>query len=316
MLAIVLFFVINWIGRSQHAFSLGYTQLSVSSRVDEAPAFNFMLRVFAPVVYLVLVASALYYLGLERFVNNIWLVIVYYFVFRELFNLVLGRFHLIDWTYRTLVWATTILLSYILYDNVIRIRRNLLPDFDTIANELWIVVIFFLYAMLNNRRTNAREPDKKLEHYSNHMYCKYKNRFSHLIEPKVDNKRVEALVYAIMIYESFNRPRLVRWFENLLFPQMSKTLGIMQVTTDKRISDAESVEIATKRISADFANAKQKAEEEYPYPSSESVLDRSAMYETIRSYNNDGSYISEIFQLHSAIVDKFYTSLSDNRVEQ
>jgi hypothetical protein len=37
-LAIILFFVVNWIG--EHSSSFGYLQLSILPRMDQAPAFN------------------------------------------------------------------------------------------------------------------------------------------------------------------------------------------------------------------------------------------------------------------------------------
>ena len=49
-LAIILFFTVNWLGKRSASF--GYMHLSVFVRSDPAPAFNFIFRVFCPVVYL------------------------------------------------------------------------------------------------------------------------------------------------------------------------------------------------------------------------------------------------------------------------
>ena len=53
-LAIILFFVVNWIGA--RAVSVGYMQLDIVIQEDTAPAFNFLFKVLAPVVFIVLSA--------------------------------------------------------------------------------------------------------------------------------------------------------------------------------------------------------------------------------------------------------------------
>lgn len=60
------------------------------------------------------------------------------------------------------------------------------------------------------------------------------------------------LIYAVMIYEDFNRPKHLRRIENLfmhILPYKRKlTLGIMQVTTDKPLTDEESILFAVDRL--------------------------------------------------------------------
>ncbi len=41
-LGIVLFFLINWIGK--HSYSIGYMQISIFVKTEEAPALNFLIR--------------------------------------------------------------------------------------------------------------------------------------------------------------------------------------------------------------------------------------------------------------------------------
>ena len=59
------------------------------------------------------------------------------------------------------------------------------------------------------------------------------------------------LIYAIMIYEDFNRPSNVRRIEKILkyiFPSKVKTIGIMQVRSTQIISDEKSIEIAINQL--------------------------------------------------------------------
>src|SRR5438105_2644614 len=103
LLAILLFFVVNWIGG--HTISAGYHQLTLFGQVDEAPAFNTLFRVLAPIVFLLVTASIWYGLGLDLFVDNYWRVVVYYVLFRWLFNLALGRISLLGWVRQVVIAA-------------------------------------------------------------------------------------------------------------------------------------------------------------------------------------------------------------------
>ena len=147
-LGIILFFLINWIGK--HSYSIGYMEISIFVKAEEAPALNFLIRVFTPIVYLIIISSGLYYFHLDKYVINIYLVNIYYIVFRLFFNLITNRSKLLDWYRQILYWTTIVIISYLFYDKIIRIKENILPDFTTIANELWIIILVFIFQITNN----------------------------------------------------------------------------------------------------------------------------------------------------------------------
>lgn len=87
-LAVVLFFSFNLLGQYSPS-TFGYYQLTTFLETEEAPAFNFVIRVLTPTVYIVLISALLYSLKLDRFTSNIYLVSAYYVMFRALFNNIL-----------------------------------------------------------------------------------------------------------------------------------------------------------------------------------------------------------------------------------
>jgi hypothetical protein len=111
-LAIVMFCVLNWVGKL--AQPSGYLTLDLLLKRDEAPAFNFVFRVLGPVVFVIFAACVLYWAGLDRYVRDIWLVILYSFVFRLLFNLSFGRVLLLNWQREALLWIASIGLGWVL----------------------------------------------------------------------------------------------------------------------------------------------------------------------------------------------------------
>ena len=54
-LAIFLFYLVNWIGNK--AAPLGYMQLSIGMKDDTAPMFNYLFKVLAPVVFVIIIAA-------------------------------------------------------------------------------------------------------------------------------------------------------------------------------------------------------------------------------------------------------------------
>ena len=70
-LGVLLFFIINWIGK--HSYSVGYMEISMFLKVEEAPAFNFLYRIISPIVYLFIVSAIFYKIGLSKYVTDIYL---------------------------------------------------------------------------------------------------------------------------------------------------------------------------------------------------------------------------------------------------
>src|SRR5258708_5814287 len=134
LLAIFLFLGVNWIG--EHSSTFGYLRLSLHVREVPAPAFNFVLKALAPSVYIIIVAAICYVLKRDSLVRGVWLVAVYYFAFRLLFNIAFGRAALLDW-FSVLRQATVgIGAAYLAYVHFILPRRPLLPGVQTVGDQL------------------------------------------------------------------------------------------------------------------------------------------------------------------------------------
>lgn len=318
ILALVLFFLINWLGK--HSVSVGYMNLSIFFKEDSAPAFNFLLRSLTPIMYLFITSSILYWLNFDAMVNNIWLVVVYYFVFRIIFNLLMSRARLLNWSYQFSLALITIYVSFFSYDKFIKNKETLLPNFSSMTNELWIIIALFVYATMNNVRLSPKAAKKRKDAYLDHMYKYFLKKYSAKAKDKVATPELEPLVYAIMIYENFNRPLVARAIEHLFFSfGKSKTLGIMQVTTDRRISDEESLEMAIDKLNHDYEASRVEEEANSAkwrnHMSEEEVqkmLTQSTLRSTTRKYNPSDNYVREVMDVHYLIVKKYYSDLSES----
>lgn len=306
ILGVGLFFLINWIGK--HSYSIGYMEISIFVKTEEAPALNFLIRVLTPIVYIIIISTGLYYFGLDKFVWNIYLVNIYYILFRLIFNLATNRGLLLNWYRQFLYWTAIVVISYFTYEKLIKVKANILPDFTTVANELWIIILIFIFQVANNLRFSQEATQKRKDNYLKSRYHYFKRFYGQLIKDLTNNEILESIVYAIIIYEDFNRPKIARQIENLKFKLTNKphTLGVMQVRSDKLISDLESVKLGTEKI----VNAYKKYLEN-PTESSSDYFDWYAKNYIISDYNVGTSYNGEVNELADIIKNTFYKDTND-----
>lgn len=300
LLAVGLFFILNWVG--SHSIHAGYIRMSVLAKADEAPAFNFMYRAFSPVAYITVVSAISYKLQQDWLVKDIYLVVAYYFVFRLAFNLATGRAQLLNWVTQGAYILVSIPASYYVYDTLITHKEFLFPTAKELGSAVWLAIVAYAYHTFNSVELSDERTKARKANYLNDRYLTYKSLYGELIEGIAETKRQEALIYAVLIVEAFNRPKLYRLIENVLFYfGFAKTLGIMQVTTERYIDDRESVRLGATKIVKDHLQAKMKVESRR-YRGGSWAIRR----EVLELYNPDGEYIREVDGLYDEIVSKFY----------
>ena len=301
--AIVLFYLVNWVGA--RSISVGYMQMSIIAKEETAPAFNFLFKVLSPIVFLVLFIVTVQVLNHKEFVQASYLIVVYYWLFRTLVIILLGRRKLTNWKLHFIYWVASIVLSIWIYSLVEQVDK-ILPTPRSLLDQMWILIIMFLYNVFNNIELSRASTLKRKEDYICHQYTFFKKKYGIIISKHCRNEFYEAATYSILICENFNRPKFVRWIEYLrfFFTRTHHTLGVMQVRTNKYISDEESIVKAIDIIKQAGLKHKQKIvtkENEYSYDSS-----NSALYEIAGSYNcNNEDYQSEVCSIYEAIKDNY-----------
>lgn len=279
--------------------------MSVFARKEDAPAFNFLLRILTPIVYLIITSAVLYGLNLDYLVKDFYLVSVYYLSFRLLFNLITGRGLLLNWKQQFFYWVLIIAFSYFTYSKILVQKDNILPDFETLANELWIIIIIFLYQIFNKIEIPSNGTVKRKERYLNKMFNYFSSKYGEIISSKTEIDSYKGLIYAVLILENFNRPKAARVIEYIKFYVTKKphTLGVMQYYTSKYISDRESVELGAEKIiqECDKIVKKYKAEKEEKYGG-----DYRLKYDMAGIYNTGWQYQHDTFELWNEIMEKFY----------
>lgn len=314
VLAVLLFLLVNWIGR--HSAPFGYRTLSLYERVEEAPAFNLLFRVGAPQVYLVLAAASLSAAGLFHYAADLWRVTALYFGVRIGFNLIMGRAVLINWWTQVVLGAIATGISYWLSRSVLTSADRALPDPGDLTTELWLVVILFAYQTINQLSFGGSQQSARQERYVDRHFQRFRRKYGAIIQAEATDPWVEALAYAILVFEDFNRPAVARLFESyLLFPLgLARTLGPMQVAVDRRVSDAEGVRLGVQRIVSLYPAVEESIRKRYAeYINKEGdvsgyVRSRIGRHVAVQ-YNPDGKYADEVCGLYETILERYYPTL-------
>lgn len=311
LLALVLFFVANWLGK--YSVSSGYHALTLFENTDEAPAFNFTFRVVTPLVFIAVVAAVLYGVGLDHWVQQFYLVVLYYFGLRWLYALIVGRGRLLNWTRQLVTALVTGAAAYLLYIHVLAHRGTLLPDAASLNSNLWVLIIIYLYTVANRIPLANAGALARRKSYIFHRYHTLHAAFSLDVSATAQNSSEEALVYAVMIYETFNRPFVYRAIERWVFWPigLAKSIGPMQVQVTAPVSDHASVTLATKQLIGLYrASLPRLQKEVVSWDIAESSRGRYAQSAAVRAaareYNVRGDYADEVESIFDLLVENFY----------
>ena len=302
--AIFMIFIINRMG--EKSVSIGYMQMSIVVEEESHPAFNFLFKAIAPVIIMILFVALAQAVHFESFTVNCYLIVVYYWIIRVCVVILYGRGSLTNWITQLFYWISSIGLSIYVYKLIDKVDK-ILPDPASLRDEMWILIVLFIYSTFNKMTFGRTGTLKRKEMYLNKTYTRLKSKYDKTISKKCSNYFFIQVVYAIMIYENFNRPKIVRWIEYIHFWITKKphTLGIMQVTSSKWINDEQSISLAINKIISDCESIIQKYAK-----NKESFCLEFVVAKIAGKYNRDDDYVEEVGLIFSAISDTEKASLS------
>lgn len=304
-LAVLLFFLVNWLGKKSGP--LGYMQMSIGMKDDTAPMFNYLFKVLAPVVFIILVAALFQAVGLKEFTKDLYLVVIYYWVFRLLYIWFLGHVGLLDWKVQILYWISSIGLA-IWVNSLIDKLDTILPSPQSLIEELWLLIILFIYSILNKLELSREATERRKKAYIDRQYAKLYERFGNQVDSYFQNDFMRALTFSIMIYENYNRSSAARWLERRLLKESKKkhTYGVMQVMSDHVLTDEESVDLGMKKIEQDSRN--RFTEEECD----EETYGTWIVSKVAEAYNGgDENYSSEVLDVFYRLCEKHYKAIPE-----
>lgn len=291
LVGFILLLSINFIGRISRK-TFGYTNFVELFKSDFL-GYNFFVRCLAPSVIVTLVVIILYLIDLPFLVENIWLSVLWYVILITTFLYLSKRIFLID-TFTYFILQSVSILIAIGFHHLFWSKglAFILPDEANFRTELWVLLLIFVYALLNNISPNPLAGYDKKRSFFIRRYKYLKDKYLPYVKDDIKtNPILRQIFFSIMIVEDFNRGPITRIIERFLHPTgLVKTTGIMQIHSNQSLSDKESVEFASEKI--------MKLTE-----SSSNMSDWDILRKICNSYNPDDEYFYSVNEVFNEIKD-------------
>lgn len=286
-LAVVLFFLVNWIGK--HAVDFGYISTTLFEEPNESVALNFFIRALSPAVFIILISAVFVAVEKPAYRLGIFMVAPYYYVVRAGIIFLLNRHRLVSWPRYVGHAAFGIGAAALAYCYLILPNRSLIPNLETAGNELWLAVLAFLYAVANKIPLSGGPGARRRNAFVAIHYVMARRDFGEIINSKVNDDLLKLLAYSVLIYEDYCRPPAIRAVERIVWWKQVRTTGIMQVSSEGVLTDYESV---NKGLDILLASWEKFGDEETWL----------RVRSTIADYNKDEDYIGRIFEVMEILV--------------
>lgn len=256
-LAILTFFIITLIGsvlRRLGPEKTDYSFFEFQKDRQQTVSTNVLINIFIPNVLMVLIFGIAEKSDNTAIENWILLYPAFYYLVR-IFNItvVKNRRELLGVYYTIVVSGMGMVLAVLLKKFFLIQGQQIFITIDELREELWfciIIVIYHFVVLIIQTQFKQRiiVNDEQVHHYIFRMFDKLYERYNYIL-PKDNQANLHILVYSIMILENYNRGKFVRGLEKVKVTLTgSATLGIMQVRSDKVISDEDSIRMAYEQL--------------------------------------------------------------------
>lgn len=252
-------------------------------------------RLVFTIIYLLIIAGIVSSLGFTNFNTNIFVVTVFELFIRIIYySYILEKDFFDRGSDRFKLSLAITAFSFVVNQFFINKVSNVFLSYDDLRIVVWLVVIYYIYMYISTyekkhliEASSDKNIGKELIVVS---YAKLKLKYDEDI--KIDNNNLRLVLYSIMIFSNYNRPKFFRKMDNVIFRINSnkRKLGIMQVDSKKFITDSESIEIVCKKIEKLVGKNKLgkgynylKLFESYDKNNSEQLY---SIFEEIRKFNN------------------------------
>lgn len=206
--------------------------------------YNLFYRILSPTIFISLATLVLYKIGLPHLTKNIWLVPAYFWAINLITLILMRRFPLVNKLLYLVIHISSIAIAFWVYDNALKYGPSaILPDPGNFRTEWWFIFFAYVYSLLNNFNPNYNAETQRRNKFISNRFKSLSKKYNRLLKKEFRNSKfLFKMFYSIMLVEDINRPPAARLLEKILFPfGFIKTTGIMQVTSDKLLTDSQSI---------------------------------------------------------------------------
>ncbi len=245
-------------------------------------------KVLIPTIYIIILSGFC-----NEIKNNIYLIVIFEVLLHNFYtNRIVNKELLVNKKEYFINSLICIFISIFMYQYYISKVDSIFPLANEIRPLLWFLIIIFIYNLFKDnfvKNTSVKKSnfiDRKRE-YVVVTYAKLKNKYYKSVKSK--ELFINRFTYSVMIYENYKNPYFYRKFSNFMNRFVNKEMkyGIMQVESDKEITDERSIKLYINKIEKDYSKLGTKLSDE----------------EKINSLLSDktSEYIKDVFDIYNEI---------------
>lgn len=284
-----------------------YSEFGFQEISEENFSENFFQMIVHPPIYLALVCYVLQCISADNIIPNLWLLVPFYWAVRVAYAILRDTFAFTNWCVQIRAFFISILLSegtlFFIILPLLEKDESIFIDALEFRDAFWYAALIYFAKLIwdsvkGKLVGETLFPAEKKTDVIIRRYCKYQGKYDKDIQYilnrecffKTSNERSHfvSLIYAIMIYETHNRPfwgRMIEYLIKLVNPSRIMTLGIMQVKTNCFIGNKKSIHLAINKLYDTFSEA------DMPNKVSMSVYD----------YNPCDNYCEQVISIYEEI---------------
>lgn len=263
----------------------------IISIIDNKFSVTKIEKLVISIILMMIVGGYCFRLGIN-YSDNIFLIYVFLMIYDIIYNSYFIERDFFDKNEKNIeYYIVLIIVGFIVNQEFINNVTEVFLTGEDLRIVLWFLSLIFVYNFIQKKNILSNNKEIKDKYMSTQTvlvnYAKLKHRFYDSCD--FSDKEISNIVFAIMIYENSKRSKILRNYDYFMFRLNGnkKKLGIMQVESDKFISDVESIEITYKKL-----------EKLYNKKDSKSTRNtKNKVYEVIEKYTDNPEYIKYIFDI-------------------
>lgn len=231
---------------------LGIVLFFILSFIQNKYKITKLERMIISLIYMMIVSGFCYKYGINC-TENIFLIFVFLLIIDVIYNSYFIDRDFFDRNEKNIsYYIVLILLGFFINQEFINQVTQVFLTGNDLRLLLWAFSFIFIYKMVKDRNIFSNKEVTVKNVMSREMvlvnYAKLKDKY--FDECNYSNKDISNIIYAIMILENHKRGKILRNIDYILFRFNGKKskLGIMQVESNKYITDSESIELVHKKI--------------------------------------------------------------------
>lgn len=219
-------------------------------------------KIIVSLLYLFLIAGLFYRLKWD-YTENIFVIFIFFFVIDLIYHYaILDKDFFQNEEKNVFYYGVLLILGFFFNQEFINRVNDIFLSGEEIRLLIWAGIIFFIYRFAKEKdifnRVNVSTNSSINEESIMISYAKLKVQYHELLDS--EDKDLQTLMYAFMIYYNNSRNKLFRQIDNLKMKihGSKRRLGIMQVEVDHVISDSQSIEMALDKIKKNYKKSSSK----------------------------------------------------------